>query len=432
MQMKSLLVFIILFCVQQVSYPQTNSFHDTAAFYFEELKQTTNEHKNLWELDLYAPILLVDPATREVFANTADSAGMLIQKGKIYTGILPQSVNISNTSLKWSGKHWAMVMLPLPENKNSRINLLCHELFHRAQQQLQFIPSNPENNHLDKKDGRIYLRLELEALKKAISFFPEPEYMSHLKKAFLFRKMRHQLFPGSDSTENLLELNEGICEYTGVVMSGRTKKEMADHFTRRINNFILSDSYIRSFAYETTPVYGYFLSFMVPGWNRNINVKTNLNNFFQTAFNLSSTAGDGESMHLVKNNYAFEQILYEETNRDENLKKLLSEYKKMFIDLPHVELPLIKMNMSFDYTKMVALEDHGTVYPVIRITDNWGILEAQKGAMINSAWKKIHVSYPKIISANHIEGNGWVLKLNNDYMLQKESSSLNYIIKKKD
>ena len=61
-----------------------------------------------------------------------------------------------------------MIMLPLSENKNDRINLLAHELFHKAQSGLGFTQNNKESNHLDQKDGRIYLRLELEALTKAV------------------------------------------------------------------------------------------------------------------------------------------------------------------------------------------------------------------------------------------------------------------------
>ncbi len=59
-----------------------------------------------------------------------------------------------------------MIMLPLPENKQKRIGLLAHESFHRIQPLLGFELNNTENNHLDQRDGRMYLRLELEALKK--------------------------------------------------------------------------------------------------------------------------------------------------------------------------------------------------------------------------------------------------------------------------
>ncbi|ULT23417.1 hypothetical protein KUH03_30125 [Sphingobacterium sp. E70] len=60
-------------------------------------------------------------------------------------------------------------MLPLPEHRDDRINLLAHESFHRIQPELGFKLNNANNNHLDEKDGRISLRLEFEALKKALA-----------------------------------------------------------------------------------------------------------------------------------------------------------------------------------------------------------------------------------------------------------------------
>ena len=78
-----------------------------------------------------------------------------------------------------------------------------------------------DNNHLDKKQGRIYLRLELEALQTAVKLQGQ-DAIPHIINALRFRKLRHQIYSDADSTENLLELNEGLAEYTGLMMSERT------------------------------------------------------------------------------------------------------------------------------------------------------------------------------------------------------------------
>jgi hypothetical protein len=153
---------------------QPDPFVDTATAYFKELKQATRENKSIWGIDIYGPLLLVDPSSRRIYANFPDSASVLKKHDSIYTGILPLQVNISNTAIKWSGQNWAMVMLPLSRNYHNRLNLLSHELFHRVQASLGFFAYNPANNHLDKKEGRISLRLELEALRKAIGAFALP------------------------------------------------------------------------------------------------------------------------------------------------------------------------------------------------------------------------------------------------------------------
>jgi len=86
----------------------------------------------------------------------------------VFIGILPANINISNTALKWGNMKWAMVILPLPDNKFERIDLIAHELFHMAQPELGFQAEHPVNSHVDKFKGRFYLTLELEALKKAL------------------------------------------------------------------------------------------------------------------------------------------------------------------------------------------------------------------------------------------------------------------------
>ena len=148
---------------------QTLNFNDSVAVYFQEIKANTSHYKDLWNLDIYGPVLLVNPGSRKLYSNCPDSSGVLKLEGKIYTGLLPVNINIANTSIKWNGRSWAMIMLPLPETSGDRLDLLSHELFHRSQTALGFHISNAENNHLDKRDGRVYLRLELEALRQAMT-----------------------------------------------------------------------------------------------------------------------------------------------------------------------------------------------------------------------------------------------------------------------
>ena len=208
-------VHSIIFCTKILT------FQDSLANYLNELKDATKKNQNLWNINIYGPILLVNPDTRQLYSNYTDSAGLLKKNGNIYSGNLPAEINIANTAVDWSGRRWAMIMLPLPENKEVRINLLAHELFHKAQPSLGFKLFNTQNNHLDQRDGRIYLRLELEALKKALQATNDNELKTHLTNAFTFRKYRYSLYPGADTTENLLELNEGLAEYTGLIISGR-------------------------------------------------------------------------------------------------------------------------------------------------------------------------------------------------------------------
>ncbi len=426
--------YITILCCMfiQLSFGQkTLTFRDSIAAYFQEIEIETKKYGKLWGSDLYGPLLLVDPNSRELFANFPDTAGTLTQNGTIYSGILPGKINIANTAIDWSDRRWAMIMLPLPINKHERINLLGHELFHVIQPSLGFKLFNTENNHLDQKDGRIYLRLELEALKKAIQTTNKIERKAHLTNALVFRQYRYSLFPEANVSENLLELNEGMAEYTGLILSGRNGKQASEHFVQSINSFMSNPTYVRSFAYHTTPVYGYLLDNTQKGWNRKISINVNLTDYFIKAFDISLPDDLKKTTDLNLNQYNGKAIISEEKTREEKTKKLIAEYKSKFITQPHFELVFEQMNVSFDPRNIIPIEDKGTVYPNIRVTDNWGILTVEDGALMSSKWDKISVTIPLKMEKKNISGNGWKLELNDNYSVMKDETTGNYKLAKK-
>nr|WP_284464577.1 hypothetical protein [Chryseobacterium sp.] len=401
--------------------------------YFEEIKTATQQETSLWNQNLYGGILLVEPKTRQVYSNEPDSLNSLKENGNIYTGILPENINIANTSILWNDKNWAMIMLPLPENKYDRINLLAHELFHKAQSSLGFIQSNKESNHLDQKNGRVYLRLELAALTKSVLSSSKAEQKKHLTHALIFRKYRNSLYPESSTLENQLELNEGLAEYTGFIISRRDETQAKEHFLNTINRFLKNPTYVRSFAYSTTPVYGYLLSLQNQYWNQKIKADTNLIDFFIQDFGVEIPVNLKTSVESIAPQYNGRNIVLEEKTREKKIKKQIAAYTNKLIEQPHLDIQFEKMNVSFDPRNILPIEDKGTVYPQIRVTDNWGILEVEKGALMEKNWKKISVSFPTKINEKMVEGDGWTLLLNKGYIIKKDEKSRHYkLIKNKD
>lgn len=257
------------------------------------------------------------------------------------------------------------------------------------------------------------------------------ELQEHLTNALTFRKYRHSLYKGSDSNENLLELNEGIAEFTGVIVSGRNKTQTADFLVDGINDFFKNATFVRSFAYHTVPVYGYLLYNKDKEWNKKITAKTDLTNYFIKAFN-SKIAGDlFEVVKRSAEDYNGSAITEEETKREEKTKKLIAEYKTKFIENPHFEIKFEKMNVSFDPRNMIPIEDKGTVYPNIRITDKWGILTVENGALMSPNWDKISISNPNQTGDKKISGDGWVLELAEGYVIKKDNANGNFLLVKK-
>lgn len=101
----------------------------------------------------------------------------------------------------------------------------------------------------------------------------------------------------------------------------------------------------------------------------------------------------------------------------------------LFVENSHLTITLNDMSFSFDPRNVISLDEHGTVYPVTRISDSWGILTANQGALMSSNWKTVTVSKPTSIKDKTIEGLGWTLKLNEGYDVIPDGD--NYIIKKR-
>ncbi|MBB4036293.1 hypothetical protein GGR21_002195 [Dysgonomonas hofstadii] len=428
--MKKIILALLVVFFSQAGFSQNTdkNFVDTINAYFEEVRVATKDNYSLWNMDLYAPLMLIDPDTRKIYTNEQDSAATLTPIDLVYTGILPPNVNFANTAINWNGKKWAMVMLPLSPDKSERINLLSHELFHVAQPRLGFNMLNTDNNHLDQKNGRIYLRLELEALKNSILSENKEDQKKHLINAFIFRKYRNKLYPQSVISENKLELNEGIAEYTGQVISGRNQKQATDYLSRSFDLFMSNPTYVRSFAYQTIPGYGFLLRAKNRSWNKEVSAEINLIDYFIKELNITLP----ENLDLAVNNmqelYNGSRIIEEEMKREEIKLQQIARYKQIFIEEPHLIVPLEKMSISFNPSNIIPLGDDGNVYPTATISDNWGVLTVNRGMLLSPNWKTVYLSVPLEETQNHIAGEGWSIDLKNGYKVLKDAK--NYILSK--
>ncbi len=412
----------------QVSQYSTNEF----LLYFNQIAVVTEKHKDLWDKELYGPILLVDPTTREVYANMPDKEGVLKFKDGLYTGFLPREVPVSNTDIKWKGVHWAMLELPLPKGGYNRIDLMAHELFHVAQPSLGFFLDRDDNNHLNQKDGRIYLRLEIAALLSALNSNRLVVAEEHISNALIFRKYRHMIHRGSQVSENKLELLEGLASYTGQVMSGRDKWEWREYLIRRLKQFNNNPTFVRSFAYETVPVYGFFLQQKDYYWNKKVDNLTDLTDYFSEAFGMDSRILLQSYVRQLADEYNGRAIVDEEIKRASLNDDLLDNYRDKFFEQPHLEIRLENMEMSFNPKNLIPLdEDEGVVYPTIKISDNWGILTVEGGgALLRTDWRWVIVSEPLEVTKEKVIGDGWFIELNNGYYIEKITNEV-YLLSKK-
>lgn len=377
------------------------------------------DNGKFWGKELYGPIILIEPETRVFYSNENNSANEFEKIGTIYKDSLPTDLNIANTAINWKDKRWSMVMLPLPKDQISRNNLVIHELFHRLQPTIGFENlQEMDNGHLDTYDGRLLLKFELEALKKALSSNDSIERLKHIQNALTIRNKRYKSVEIKNA-ENSLELNEGLAEYTAIMLSGRNADQMIIHLSESKDDFYTNPTFVRSFAYQTIPYYGYLLSSLKPNWHRDINSDTNLTDYFTNAFGVEIIKTQSVENIAKEFDYNFQQIQKEETEREKLRIEKIASLKEQFLEEPTLELQFHNMNISFDPRNITPLDDIGTVYPNLRVTDDWGILTVEKGALLASDWSKVTVTAPTDISDKIVNGDGWKLELNPKWKVRK-------------
>lgn len=426
----SVLILIVIGCnkIKETEAPKKLGKIQSAEKVFFEIDSLLKmDNGELWNQQLYGPILFVDKESRAFIANQNNVEEDINRINAVFQDILPEELNIANTAINWKGKRWSMVMLPLPEDRRVRDNLIIHELFHRAQPEIGLeVKQESSNAHLDSFEGRVLLKLELEALKRAINAPNKVITKMHIANALLFRENRY-VTDDIKKEENLLELNEGLAEYTGVMLSGRTSEQIETHLIKSIDLFYSNPTFVRSFAYQTIPVYGYLLSKEDKNWQRKITINTNLSELFTSGFDLQMVEDIPYQELAKENDYNYQSIKDEEKERELERVAKLERLKRKFLKEPTLTLYFKNMNISFDPRNITPIEDIGTVYPNLRVTDEWGILSVDNGALLSANWGSVIISYPSQIENSLVYGDGWTLELNEGWKVNELNGSFELI-----
>lgn len=400
-----------------------------ASQYFQEAQTLcSQDNGKLWGGSLCAPMLFVDRQTRTVVANQADREGILTKDGNVFIGKLPAKVNIANTAADWAGVKWTMIIFPLPEDKHRRADLMAHELWHRIQNDLGFTSSGAANNHLDARDGRVWLQLEWRALASALTSRGQLRRRA-ITDALLFRAYRRGVFPQAAAQEREMEMHEGLAEYTGVRLSGspNLNQYVVDN---NLKEAAQKETFVRSFAYATGPAYGILLDEAGADWRKNLKQEDDLGTLLQKRLAIKLPSNIKAAAGARAKSYDGDRLEASETERENKRQKLLAEYRARLVDGPILAIPLQKMNMQFNPGNLLPLDSLGTVYPDIRVVDVWGILTVSKGALMNPTFSRIYVSAPINLSASPKQGDGWTLELNAGWTIAAGERKGDYVVKK--
>ena len=366
----------------------------------------------LWGVSLCGPIMFVHAPSRSIVASQGDAKGALSEKDGVFIGVLPADQNVANTAVDWSGVRWTQMLWPVPDDERLRATLMVHELFHRIQGQLG-LPKHDvgENAHLDEMNGRYYMQLEWRALARAIGAGRDADRKEAAKDALLFRAERYRLYPNAAAQEHGLEQDEGLAEYTGVRVGNPTAELQTDMALHDLSAHVSDATIVRAFAYATGPAYGLLLDRYASGWHAQLESGAGFDVMLARALHVKAAANGSQLAATRSAQYDGAALHAAEVERDAKRQAQLALNRRKFIEGPVLTLTFRKMNVQFDPRNLQPLGDAGTVYPTIRISDEWGVIEGKNGALMKPDWSALVVVAPAVSVGSTVTGDGWTLTL---------------------
>jgi len=380
------------------------------------------DNGKLWGKSLYGPIMLVNPQNRKIVANLPDREGKLTMVNGVFTGQLPEEMNIANTATSWGGVNWAMVSWDALQNeqKNANQRLLIHESWHREQETLGVEAVMSKNLHLDEEQGVILMKLELVALKNALHF--DGNFSTDIKNALFIRKYRQFCFP--ENNEDMFERHEGMAEYTGLKLCGTDSLMIADELISNIDVAIKKEGYSNSFAYFTGPAYGFIFDKVFPNWLTQVKGGKSLTEIAEKVFNVEFQEVDSllllEQFNSIVKYYNAEKLIISVKEAAERNRQLAKHYEQKMFGRYQLVIPNQNVQFSFNPQEKLIPIRNGVVYKTLRISAEWGTLEASDGVYRANDWSLFLVSAPDKFNSsngNEYEWDGYKLTLHQNYTI---------------
>jgi hypothetical protein len=301
-----------------------------------------------------------------------------------------------------------------------------HEVMHREQEALGLHAPDPLNNHLDFRDGRTWFRLELRALAAALTA-PDEAARNHTRDALLFRAARHSLYPGADSLEASLEIQEGIPEYTGTFLAMRVTGESPARVARDLADFATTRStLVRSFAYGTGPALGLLLDRFARGWRPQLRARRDLAALLRDAVSFRSPANLARAARERASDYGWEDLDRSEAARDSLRAPLIRGYQERFVTGRTITLTHSKDSLSwgFDPNSLIAFDLSNAVYPFGSFSAPWGSLNvSEQGVLVRNDLSVIRIGLDQQHvdpSVRELKGPGWTLTLKPGWELKPD------------
>jgi hypothetical protein len=378
---------------------------ELARRYFEEAtKLCERDAGRLWGVSLCGPMVIVDQATGTHATSQPEPAGPP-----------PRFQGFADGPVSWGGVRWfSFPLFMLPEkNADTRQQVMLHGLFHRIQPELGLTAEDGFNEHLDTLEGRVWMRLEWRALRRAVESSGSARAEA-ISDALAFRRQRRRLFPGAADNERRDEIREGLASYTGIAAWANSPADAHRAAATALAEGDASSAFVGNFEAASGPGYGVLLDDLLPGWRRQLRGTSDLGDLLASANNTPPTTDVGAAAER----YDAATLRTAEEARDRAQQLRVAELRRRFVDGPVLTIPAGGSGTS-DTTGSVGIPGAGTVlFGHFTLSAQWGRLNANAGVLRAADGATLSVPVMGLLEGTTLQGDGWSVTLNAGWVVQ--------------
>ncbi len=392
-----------------------------------------SDNGKLWGESIWSDDILVLGFDNTIYSLTPLENSKTKDSIVFYKKIPSNTLGFSNAAQQYNGKEYAVV---LTNYLNDNSATIIHELFHVLQHKHINLNGNPIS-YLENYDARLWLRLEYQALKNALSLIDKNAKANAIKKyindALLFRKLRQSKYNDLLKSEIEIETSEGLANYTGFLLSTYPNKYQKT--IREINQREQAETYTRSFPYATGPAYGLIFDYLEIEWKQGLDKTYNFLDIYETQYlkKKIETTNSGIESSRKRNNYI--EIQKQEIERKNKQDKLIEYYTDKLITSPTLKVTSIggSYNRTFNMNGTLALDSARIIFSGIKgsatSADDFGnfmILSGKDklgvaGVMLTWIDEKMTFVFPLPfkVEGNRIIGEFYEIELNQGWEVKK-------------
>jgi hypothetical protein len=358
----------------------------------------------LWGVSLCGPMVIVDEATGTRATSQPEPEGQP-----------PRFPGLVDGPVSWGGLRWfSFPLYMLPEkDPDVRQQLMLHGLFHRIQPELGLITEDGYNEHLDTLEGRVWMRLEWRALRRALESSGRDRAQA-IADALAFRRERRRLFPGAADNERREEIREGLASYTGIAAWSSSPADAHRAAATALAGGEASPAFVGNFEAASGPGYGVLLDDLLPGWRRQVRSTSDLGDMLAAATSRPATT----DVALAGARYDAATLRTAEEARDRAQQARVAQLRRRFVDGPVLTMPAAGRGTS-DTTGSVGIPGVGTVFfRNFTLSARWGRLDADGGVLRAADGATLSVPVTAPLEGTTLQGDGWRVTLNAGWVVQ--------------